>query len=120
MPVFQRLWAAAAALSWALSGCGPGLGPAREAFLDGRFPEAAAELRAVEPRVLAVGGRTFFRYARLRGLVELGVGNARVAAAWLTIARRADARDPRLFDTRERGELESAWRAMGHMPGDGS
>jgi len=101
----------------ALSGCGPGsASPA--AFHEGRLPAAAAELRALEPAARAAGGRALPRYARIRGLVELGLGNVRAADLWLSLAKRAAEGDARLFDAEERGELDAAWRSMGRMPGD--
>jgi len=95
-----------------------GLSHALEAFHDGRLPEAAAELRALEGAIASNDEGERARYALYRGLVELGLGNARVAEHWLARARRADARDPHCFDARDHGALLSAWRSLGHLPGE--
>lgn len=100
------------------AGCGGGLGTALDAFHDGRLPEAAAELRSLEREVGTAPERDRARYALYRGLAELGLGNARVAERWLAAAWRADARDPRVFDAKEHGQLLSAWRSLGHLPGE--
>jgi hypothetical protein len=110
---FQLRWLSAAVLA-ASTACSPG----RSAFREGRLPAAAAELRAEEPARLAEGGPAWSRYALERGLVELGLGNARAADHFLTIAKRAHDRDPGLFDDREHGELFAAWRSLGRMPGE--
>jgi len=102
----------------AASGCGGGLGSALDAFHEGRLPAAAAELRALEPRVGAASERDQARYALYRGLTELGLGNAPAANRWLACAWRADLRDPRLFDAQEHGELLAAWRSLGHLAGE--
>jgi len=118
MPHKRGLVVALALGPAALWGCGPGTGAAPDAFHGGRLPAAAAELRRREPTAWAAGGRVLPRYARVRGLVELGLGNVNAADRWLTIAKQAAERDARLFDAQERGELDAAWRSMGHMPGD--
>jgi len=118
MPVKRGLFAGFALGQAALSGCGPGSASAPAAFHDGRLPAAAAELRALEPAARAAGSRTLPRYARLRGLVELGLGNVKTADVWLSLAKRAAESDARLFDAEEKGELDAAWRSMGRMPGD--
>jgi len=112
-PFFQRRWLSAAAATLAVA-CSPG----RTAFREGRLPAAAAELRAAEPTAIARGGGEWARYALERGLVELGLGNARAADRYLTIAKRAADEDPALLDDREHGELLSAWRSLGRMPGE--
>jgi hypothetical protein len=98
--------------------CGGGLGSALDAFHEGRLPAAAAELRALEPTLGTASASDQARYALYRGLAELGLGNAPAAEHWLTSAWRADARDPRLFDSKEHGELLAAWRSLGHLPGE--
>ena len=100
------------------AGCGGGLGTALDAFHDGRLPQAAAELRSLERGVGTAPERERARYALYRGLAELGLGNARVAEHWLACAWRADARDPRVFDASEHGQLLAAWRSLGHLPGE--
>jgi len=101
-----------------LLGCGSGLSSALEAFHEGRLPAAATELRALEPTLPDQSERDQARYALYRGLAELGLGNAHAAERWLEGAWRADARDPRLFDAIEHGQLLSAWRSLGHLPGE--
>jgi len=118
MPVKRGLITPLVLATAVLFGCGPGRTTAPAAFHDGRLPAAAAELRRLEPAAWAGGSRTLPRYARLRGLVELGLGNVKAADRWLGIAKRAAERDAHLFDAVERGELDAAWRSMGHMPGD--
>jgi hypothetical protein len=92
--------------------------PGGTAFREGRLPAAARELRAAEPAAQAAGAEAFARYALSRGLVELGLGNARAADRYLTLAKRANDANPTLFDDREHGELISAWRSLGRMPGE--
>jgi len=104
--------------AFAATGCGGGLGNALDAFHEGRLPAAAAELRALETSVGNESAREQARYALYRGLAELGLGNAPAADRWLACAWRADARDPRLFDAKEHGELLAAWRSLGHLPGE--
>jgi hypothetical protein len=111
-PFFQRHWPLVVLV--AVSACSPGAA----AFREGRLPAAARELRAEEPRARAAGGVTWTRYALERGLVELGLGNARAADLWLTAAKRADDDHPGVLDDRERGALLSAWRSLGRMPGE--
>lgn len=111
-PFFQRCWLPAALLTTAA--CAPG----QAAFREGRLPAAAAELRAVEPAARAKGGDAWARYALERGLVELGLGNARAADHFLSIAKRAADERPALFGDSEHGELLSAWRSLGRMPGE--
>jgi hypothetical protein len=108
------------ALALLLWGCSPGLGRAEGALRSGLLPAAAGELREREALFRSRGGADYLRYARLRGLVELGMGNLRAADTWLTLAKRADRADPALYDSVERGELDAAWRSMGRMPGDGA
>jgi hypothetical protein len=95
-----------------------GLGPALAAFHDGRLPEAAAELRALEGLYRSGSAAERARYALYRGLAELGLGNAVAAERWLALAWRADAADPRCFDDRDHGALLSAWRSLGRLPGE--
>jgi hypothetical protein len=100
------------------TGCGSTLGSALDAFHEGRLPAAVAELRALEPSLGKRRGNDQARYALYRGLAELGLGNAPAAERWLANAWRADARDPRLFDSKEHGQLLAAWRSLGHLPGE--
>jgi len=114
----SKFWACLGTILCGVGGCGGGLGPALVSFHDGRLPEAAAELRSLEPRFEGASERDRARYSLYRGLAELGLGNARVAERWLAFAWREDARDPRVFDAKEHGELLAAWRSLGHLPGE--
>lgn len=105
-------------LHWLLVLAAGACSPGTAAFREGRLPAAARELRAEEPRARAAGGAAWGRYALERGLVELGLGNARQADRFLSAAKRANDRDPSLFDDREHGALLAAWRSLGRMPGE--
>ncbi len=101
-----------------LSACAGPLGPPLEAFHDGRLPEAAAHFRRLEPRLSDLSAPERARYALYRGLSHLGLGDARAAHQWLTVAKRLERDDPTFFDAVERGELYAAWRSMGRTPGE--
>jgi len=118
MAEIRRVWLVLGVFSIFAGGCRPGQVSGVEAFHEGRLPAAAAELRALEPTFGRLGPRDQARYALYRGLVELGLGNAPAADAWLTFAKRSDARDPATFTPHERGQLLSAWRSAGRMPGE--
>ena len=98
--------------------CRGPLEPPLEAFHDGRLPAAAAAFRHLEPELSGLSDAERARYALYRGLVHLGLGDAREAERWLSFARRLDGEDPRRFDAVERGELTSAWRSLGRAAGD--
>lgn len=100
------------------AGCATPLGRAEAALGDGRFPAAAADLRAYEVRARQLPPAARARYALYRGLAELGLGNARAADRWLRVAWDADRSDPGCFDDREHGALLSAWRSTGRLPGE--
>ncbi len=89
-----------------------------EAFREGRYPAAAAELGAVEAASASYPAAERARYALYRGLTHLALGDARQADHWLTLAKRDADRHPAWFDEAERGALLSAWRSMGRMPGE--
>jgi hypothetical protein len=117
MRSFGRLWLA----PWFLA-FGPGCsGPEHSGFQplrEGRLPAAVLALRARQGELPALSPRSQARYALQRGLSELGLGNARAADFWLSRAKRAEAADPACFDRAERGQLLSAWRSLGRMPGE--
>jgi len=113
-----RLWLILGVFVGWGSGCRPRAISGVDSFHDGRLPQAAAELRALEPEFRRLEPRAQARYALYRGLVELGLGNASAADAWLSFAKRSDARDPGCFTPHERGQLLSAWRSSGRMPGE--
>ncbi len=87
-------------------------------YEDARYPSAAAEFRAFEPSARQLPSAEFASYALYRGLTHFALGDARAGARWLGYAKDRADRDPALFDVRERGALISAWRSMGHMPGE--
>jgi hypothetical protein len=87
------------------------------AFHEGRYPAAAADLRRIEPELADYAPDERARYALYRGLTHLALGDAVAADRWLTRARRGAQHNPEWFDTREHGQLASAWRSMGRMPG---
>jgi len=89
-----------------------------EAFHDGRLPAAASAFRRLEPRLGDLSERDRARYALYRGLTHLGLGDARAADHWLTVAKRLERDHPDRFDAAERGELYAAWRSLGRMPGE--
>jgi len=99
-------------------GCASPLTSARQAFDEARYPDAVAEYRALAPRVTALDQRELFGYALYRGLAHLALGDARPAERWLLAAKRLSEASPGLISQDEQGRLLSAWRSMGHMPGD--
>ena len=113
-PVVARL--AFAAIALALGGCSGHLGRALHAYDEARYPDAIAELRAIDASELNV--RQSARYALYRGLTHLALGDARAADRWLTQAKVMLDREPDVYDASERGSLLAAWRSMGRMPGE--
>jgi hypothetical protein len=101
-----------------LPACAGPLGAPLAAFHDGRLPEAATAFRRLEPRLSELTPRERARYALYRGLVHLGLGDARAADRWLTLAKRLERDQPGCFDAIERGELYAAWRSFGRLPGE--
>jgi len=87
-------------------------------YSDAQYPTAAAQFRAAEPSARKLSARDFANYALYRGLTHLALGDARAAALWVGYAKQSADRDPYVFDDRDRGALLSAWRSMGHMPGE--
>ena len=105
-------------LACALGGCGSALADAMDSFNEARYPTAAARFRAFEPEIRTLNAHERARYSLYRGLTHLALGDARAACFWLGYAKvRAD-REPHVFDVSDRSALLSAWRSMGHMPGD--
>jgi hypothetical protein len=100
-------------------GCQSRLGAGVEAYDQSRYPEAIAELRRGEVTWHSARKRERARYALYRGLTHLALGDARAAETWLRWARRRVSRHAELLNARERGQLDAAWRSLGHMPGDG-
>jgi hypothetical protein len=108
-------WLLAIGTLW-LAGCGSALTEARQSFDDARYPEAVAGYRAIDSRQLGRAG--LFQYALYRGLAHLALGDAAPAERWLLIAKRLAEHSPQVATADERGRLLSAWRSMGHMPGE--
>lgn len=105
-------------LASAVGACSSPMSRAKHAFDEGRYPDAAGELRRLEPEVPEWSERAKARYALTRGLTHLACGDARLALHWLTDAKRRWEADPSLFDASERGRLIAAWRSMGLMPAE--
>ncbi|MCL4754160.1 MAG: hypothetical protein KJ015_28635 [Myxococcales bacterium] len=101
-----------------LSACGGSLSRAQHAFDEGRHVDAVDEYRAHEAEFDELGPRAQARYSLYRGLSHFACGDLRAASFWLARARDASARDPGVFDVREQGRLDAAWRSMGLMPGE--
>lgn len=98
--------------------CAGPLGRAQHAFDEGRYPDAAAELRRIESQAQSFSPKKRARYALTRGLTHLACGDTRQALRWLQEARSIAKEDPKLFDASERGRLAAAWRSMGLMPAE--
>jgi hypothetical protein len=101
-----------------LPSCRSALDDAMDSYADARYPTAAAQFRALEPSARHLGPRDFASYALHRGLTHLALGDAHAAARWLGYAKVSADRDPEIFTDEDRDALSSAWRAMGHMPGE--
>jgi hypothetical protein len=99
-------------------GCSSPLTEARTSFDEARYPDAVAEYRALRPRLPTLTRPQLFEYALYRGLSHLALGDARPAEHWLVIAKRLSEQSPGLVTAEQEGRLMSAWRSMGHMPGD--
>jgi hypothetical protein len=102
-------------LLWRSAVTGP-LGRALHAYDEARYPDAIAELRAIDATELS--SQQGARYALYRGLTHLALGDARAADRWLTLAKVVLDRQSEIYNTSERGRLLAAWRSMGRMPGE--
>jgi len=111
-------WASLLFLPLCAAGCHSALAEAMASYSDAQYPTAAAQFRAAEPSARKLSARDFANYALYRGLTHLALGDARAAALWVGYAKQSADRDPYVFDDRDRGALLSAWRSMGHMPGE--
>lgn len=107
-----------AVLAALIFGCSSPLTEARTSFDEARYPDAVAEYRALTTSVPALGRPELFEYALYRGLSHLALGDSRPAQRWLLLAKRLSEESPSLATADQAGRLLSAWRAMGHMPGD--
>jgi hypothetical protein len=104
------------ALAALIFGCSSPLTEARSSFDEARYPEAVAEYRALGRKGLSRS--ELFEYALFRGLSHLALGDAAPAERWLLVAKRLSEESPGLATSDQQGRLMSAWRSMGHMPGD--
>lgn len=104
------------ALTLVLSACSRDLSVARGAFREGRLPEAARTLRALEAESAAFPPAERARYALYRGLTHLGLGDAALAERFLTEAAALEARHPGSLARAELGALDAARRSMGLTP----
>jgi len=98
--------------------CSSPLAEARASFDEARYPDAVAEFRALTPTVPALTRPELFEYALYRGLSHLALGDSAPAQRWLLVAKRLSEQSPGLATSDQEGRLMSAWRSMGHMPGD--
>ena len=110
------MWLRLVALSALIFGCSSPLTEARTSFDEARYPDAVAQFRVVRRERLRRS--ELFEYALYRGLTHLALGDASPAERWLLIAKRLSEESPGLASREEEGRLMSAWRSMGHMPGD--
>lgn len=100
-----------------LGACSRDLSAARAAFREGRLPEAARSLRALEADAARFPPAERARYALYCGLTHLGLGDAALARRFLAEAFALEARYPGVLDRSERGALDAAQRSMGVSPG---
>jgi len=114
VPMLRR-FVALAPLFW---GCSSPLTEARTSFDEGRYPDAVAEYRALAASAPSLGRLELFEYALYRGLSHLALGDSVPAERWLLLAKRLSEESPPVATAEARGRLLSAWRSMGHMPGD--
>jgi len=105
-------------LATLILGCSSPLTEARTSFDEARYPDAVAEYRALAGTVPSIGRPELFEYALYRGLSHLALGDAVPAERWLLVAKRLSEQSPGLATAEQEGRLLSAWRSMGHMPGD--
>ena len=104
------------ALSALIFGCSSPLTEARTSFDEARYPDAAAQYRAVRRDELSRSD--LFEYSLYRGLTHLALGDASPAERWLLVAKRLSEESPGLATREQEGRLLAAWRSMGRMPGD--
>jgi hypothetical protein len=112
------MWLRLAACSALIFGCASPLTEARHCFDEARYPDAVAAYRALASEVPALDAPELFEYSLYRGLSHLALGDAVPAERWLLLAKRLTESAPGLASEEQQGRLLSAWRAMGHMPGD--
>jgi hypothetical protein len=114
-----RWWALALGQLVVLASClgcqGP-LGTGMQAFREARYAEAADQLSAVDDATLAPSERA--QWALHLGLSQLALGNARQAVLHLAAVRALLQAQPAVLTAEQRGELLTAWRSLGSMPGE--
>jgi len=103
------LWAALQLLQ----GCG-----ADRHLSRGRFPEQLSRLSATTDEFTEGSPEDRARYALLRGLTLLSLGDGIRARPWLSYSLELVAADRTRLSSEERGALLSAWRSLGLLPGD--
>lgn len=101
-------------------GCRAGWQVGRDHFRDARYPDAVREFSEAEADYPTLDRAEQAHYALYRGLTHLAVGDALAADGWLRIAKHESDSRPGLFTADELGRLDSAWRSLGHMPGQGA
>lgn len=97
-------------------GCQSALGSGLDAYHHANYPLAARELRDARHEGIAADEQP--RYELYAGLTDLALGNTRGASDHLSRARRTFERDPNYYTRQECASLQSAWRALGKMPGE--
>ena len=112
------MWLRLVACSVLIFGCSSPRTDARTSFDEARYPDAVAQYRALSPEVARLNRAELFEYSLYRGLSHLALGDAKPAEHWLLVAKRLFEESPGLATGDQEGRLLSAWRSMGHMPGD--
>ncbi len=104
-----------AALALAASACGStALALAQRDLGEGRFPRAMVRLRAEEDHFFSGSTEFRCRYALLRGLSHLALGDGVRASDWLASA--APETCSGALTPSERRALRLAWASLGHLP----
>ena len=80
------------------------------------YPAAAEAFQHVDTQPLSAADRA--RVTLYTGLTYLALGDTHLAVGYLTLARLTREHDPTLFEPVDARRLESAWTALGLMPGD--
>lgn len=98
-------------------GCAGPMAAGQQAYEQGRYPEALAAFESALPERSAESAPHGLRYALLRGLTHLSLGDARQAVHWLAPVKRAVDSHPDCLSVVERARLLAAWRSMGWLEG---
>ena len=110
----QALLCALLGLASSTACAGP-LDAAKQAFDEGRYPQAMAALRHLEPS--PPWSDQARRHALYRGLTHLALGDVHAASRWLTLVKRQWDMNHESLDQDDADRLLTAWRTLGHMPG---